>query len=118
LPEARCLGTSVSSFRRSIVPPFREVPMRTLSALVIAALLIPSSGAAQDRWSLEVTTDAALPTEDLGPADLDYGAGFGANVRYPFQPHLAAYAGWESTPHHHRGPVPRSRSARSLAVRR
>lgn len=72
--------------------------MRTLPALVIAALLIPSPGTAQNRWSLEVTTDAALPTEDLGPVDLDYGAGFGANVRYRFQPHLAAYAGWES--HH------------------
>jgi hypothetical protein len=47
------------------------------------------------RWSLELSGDAAFPTRAVAGADLQTGGGVGFNVRYRFQPHLAAYAGWE-----------------------
>lgn len=73
--------------------------MRTaFLAVAVSLLLTPAGVAAQSRWSLELTTDAALPTENFGPAELEFGVGSGANIRYRFQPHLAAYAGWET--HH------------------
>ena len=70
--------------------------MRTALPLIAAALLAtPSLLHAQSRWVLEPTVDVALPTQDLGDADLGTGLGFGATARYRFLPHLAAYAGWE-----------------------
>jgi len=49
----------------------------------------------RSRWSLEVSGDATFPTRAVAGANLQTGGGFGANVRYRLQPHLAAYAGWE-----------------------
>ena len=68
--------------------------MRT-SVLVAIVLLVPASVAAQSRFSLEVGANAAIPIQDFGNAELETGLGFGANLRYRIQPHLAAYAGWE-----------------------
>jgi outer membrane protein with beta-barrel domain len=47
------------------------------------------------RWSLELNADAAFPTRTVAGAQLQTGGGVGFNARYRFQPHLAAYAGWE-----------------------
>ena len=68
--------------------------MRT-SLLVATLLLVPAAVAAQSRFSLEAGANAAIPIQDFGNAELETGLGFGANVRYRIQPHLAAYAGWE-----------------------
>jgi hypothetical protein len=54
-----------------------------------------SASSQPSRWSLEVSGDAAFPTRTVAGADLQTGGGIGFNVRYRFQPHLAAYAGWE-----------------------
>jgi hypothetical protein len=68
--------------------------MRT--TLVVAAfLLVPGAVRAQSPFSLEIGANVALPIQDFGNAELETGLGFGANVRYRIQPHLAAYAGWE-----------------------
>jgi len=50
---------------------------------------------AQSALSLEVTGDGIVPTQTLGGADLNAGFGFGANLRFRFLPHMAAYGGWE-----------------------
>ena len=68
--------------------------MRT-SLVVAAFLLVPGAVRAQSPFSLEIGANVALPIQDFGNAELETGLGFGANVRYRFQPHLAAYAGWE-----------------------
>ncbi|HEX6644978.1 MAG TPA: outer membrane beta-barrel protein [Gemmatimonadales bacterium] len=67
------------------------------AALVIAAtaLLVPASLPAQSPFSVEIGGGVAVPVQDFGNADLGTGFGFGANVRYRFQPHFSAYAGWE-----------------------
>jgi opacity protein-like surface antigen len=68
--------------------------MRT--RLVFATLLfVPAVVQGQSRFSLELGANVAVPVQDFGNADLETGLGFGANVRYRIQPHLAAYAGWE-----------------------
>ncbi len=64
--------------------------------LVLAAfLLVPAAVQAQSRFSIEAGANAAFPIQDFGNAELETGLGFGANIRYRIQPHLAAYAGWE-----------------------
>ena len=68
--------------------------IRAAAALPLV-LLAGRPALAQSRWSLEATGDAAFPTQTLAGADLKTGGGFGANARYRFMPHLAAYAGWE-----------------------
>ena len=72
---------------------------RLISLAAVVPLLFVATAAAQtappSRWSVEVSGDAAFPTRELAGAELRTGAGFGANVRYRLQPHLAAYAGWE-----------------------
>lgn len=69
---------------------------RTVAAAALPLFLLAGRPAlAQSRWSLEASGDAAFPTRSLVGADLKTGAGFGANARYRFMPHLAAYAGWE-----------------------
>jgi hypothetical protein len=67
----------------------------TTLATAIPLLIATQSAMAQSRWSAELTGDAAIPTRTLAGADLKGGGGFGLNARYRFQPHLAAYAGWE-----------------------
>ena len=68
--------------------------MRT--SLVVALLaLTPSAMLAQAPFSLELGAGVAVPVQDFGNAELGTGFGFGANVRYRFQPHLLGYAGWE-----------------------
>ena len=71
--------------------------MRYTSTIIAAIALLSTGQAAlaQARWSAELSGDAALPTQTLDGAELKTGGGFGLNVRYRFQPHLAAYAGWE-----------------------
>jgi len=77
--------------------------MRRLIAFVAVIPLFVGSRAVQgqssqpqrSRWSLELSGDAAFPTRTVAGADLQTGGGVGFNVRYRFQPHLAAYAGWE-----------------------
>jgi len=68
----------------------------TLTIVAASALLLSGSTVlAQSRWSAELSGDAAMPTRSFDGADLKAGGGFGLNVRYRFQPHLAAYTGWE-----------------------
>ncbi len=77
--------------------------MRRLTAFAAAVPLLFGARAVRaqppqpqpSRWSLELSGDAAFPTRTFAGADLQTGAGVGFNVRYRFQPHLAAYAGWE-----------------------
>lgn len=64
-------------------------------AATVPLWLLPDGALAQSRWSGEVTGDAAFATQKLAGASLQTGGGFGANVRFRVQPHLAAYAGWE-----------------------
>jgi len=59
------------------------------------AALAQSPSSPPSRWSLELNADAAFPTRTVAGAELQTGGGVGFNVRYRFQPHLAAYAGWE-----------------------
>jgi opacity protein-like surface antigen len=66
-----------------------------VSMMLVAAVVAWRPASAQSPVSLEVTGVGALPTQTLGGADLKTGFGFGANVRYRFMPHLAAYGGWE-----------------------
>lgn len=64
-------------------------------AATLPLCLLPGGALGQSRWSGEVTGDAAFATQKLAGAELRTGGGFGANVRFLVQPHLAAYAGWE-----------------------
>jgi outer membrane protein with beta-barrel domain len=59
------------------------------------AVRAQSPSSQPSRWSLELSGDAAFPTRTVAGAELQTGGGVGFNVRYRFQPHLAAYAGWE-----------------------
>lgn len=68
---------------------------RTALLTLAAVALLPTTGAAQARWSLDVRAGAAFPTEDLGAVELDTGLGFEATVGYRLLPHLSAYAGWD-----------------------
>src|SRR5690606_14067184 len=74
--------------------PWTGAVMRTRLA-VAALLLVPAALQGQSRFSVEVGAHAAVPIQDFGNAELETGLGFGANIRYRIQPHLAAYAGWE-----------------------
>ena len=49
---------------------------------------------AQDRWSLEILPGVAIPTEDLGDAELDRGVGADATLGLRVMPHLSVYGGW------------------------
>lgn len=69
--------------------------MRKPLLFAVVLLLAPSAVAGQSRFSLELGGGVAIPVQDFGNAELGTGFGFGANVRYRFQPHLAAYGGWE-----------------------
>ncbi len=62
--------------------------------LPIVLLLATFSLSAQGRLSLELRANGAYPTEQLGDADLNIGAGFDFAVHYRVLPHLGAYAGW------------------------
>ena len=68
--------------------------MRTPMVIALLALT-PSAMTAQSPFSLELGAGVAVPVQDFGNAELGTGFGFGANVRYRFQPHLLGYAGWE-----------------------
>lgn len=68
---------------------------RAAPAALALLLFAGQPALAQSRWSFEMSGDAAFPTRTLVGADLQTGGGFGANFRYRFMPHLAAYAGWE-----------------------
>lgn len=65
--------------------------MLMATALVLVALPLQ----AQDRWTLEATGGAAVPTGDLGDAALNAGLTFGASVSARVMPHLAVYGGWD-----------------------
>lgn len=69
--------------------------MRTPLLFAAALLLVPAAAAGQSPFSLEIGAGAAIPVQDYGNAELGTGFGFGANVRYRFQPRFSAYAGWE-----------------------
>lgn len=62
---------------------------------VAAALLHTAPLTAQDRWGFEARAGAAVPTADLGDAELGVGVGFEATLSYRFLDHLSAYAGWD-----------------------
>jgi opacity protein-like surface antigen len=68
--------------------------MRT-PLLVALIAFAPSVVTAQSPISIELGAGIAVPVQDFGNAELGTGFGFGANVRYRFQPHLLGYAGWE-----------------------
>lgn len=64
----------------------------TLFATLI--MMLPGSAAAQRRGDVAFRGGIALPTQELGNAQLGTGAGFEATMSYRFLEHLAAYAGW------------------------
>jgi hypothetical protein len=80
--------------------------MRATSLFAVALLLVPSAAAGQSPFSVELGAGVAIPVQDYGNAELGTGFGFGANVRYRFQPRLSAYAGWEW--HHFSADLPPS----------
>jgi len=71
--------------------------MKTLTLIASAAAIftLTTTASAQDRWAFELRSGAALPTEDVGTDELGMGFGFDGTLQYRFQPHLAAYAGWD-----------------------
>lgn len=69
--------------------------MRTSLLFAAAVLVVPSVAPAQSPLSVEIGAGVAIPVQDLGNAELGTGFGFGASVRYRFQPSLSAYAGWD-----------------------
>jgi hypothetical protein len=64
-------------------------------ATTIGLLAAPVAGGAQQRWSVELRTGAAFPTQTLGGTDLEVGLGGEGTVAFRFMPHVAAYAGWD-----------------------
>lgn len=60
----------------------------------LTTLFTSHSGVAQDRWSGQLRSGVAFPTQELGDADLTTGFGFEATLAYRFIPHLSGYAGW------------------------
>jgi hypothetical protein len=64
-------------------------------AAAIGLLAAPVSGGAQQRWSVELRTGAAFPTQTLGETDLNPGLGGEGTLAFRFMPHVSAYAGWD-----------------------
>jgi hypothetical protein len=50
---------------------------------------------AQERWAVEFSGGAAVPTGDLGDLDLNAGLAFGGTVSVKVMPHLGIYGGWD-----------------------
>jgi opacity protein-like surface antigen len=68
-----------------------------LRNIAIATTLLVLSGTAaqaQGRFGLEVRAGGAIPTEDLGDADLKPGGGFEATANMRVLPHVNIYGGW------------------------
>lgn len=72
----------------------RRVTAIIVFIFFIAAFAVPSVSEAQDRWSFEILPGVAIPTEDLGEAEIDRGAGADASIGYRVMPHMSVYAGW------------------------
>lgn len=62
--------------------------------VAIAALVSPAATSAQERWSLELLPGAAIPTEDLGQAEIETGFGGDGTIGFRVAPHLSVYGGW------------------------
>ena len=62
---------------------------------MVTCLALPTAVSAQDRWSVELTGSAAVPTTEPEAMTLDTGFGGEGRVAYRFMPHLSAYAGWD-----------------------
>jgi opacity protein-like surface antigen len=71
--------------------------MRSFGLMAMAAFLVTVALPlqAQERWTLEFTGGAAVPTGDLGDLDLNAGLAFGGTVSAKVMPHLGIYAGWD-----------------------
>src|SRR5687767_15147349 len=80
--------------------------------LALCLISTPSTAQSQDRWVFEIRGGAALATENLNDAELGTGFGFEGTIAYRFQPHLAAYAGWDW----HRFPADESFAGSSVDV--
>lgn len=65
-----------------------------VAAIALSILFAAHPAEAQNRWSLQFRSGAAVATEDLGDAEIGTGFGFEGTVSYRFLPHLATYAGW------------------------
>jgi outer membrane protein W len=67
--------------------------------IAIAALLtfVAAEAQAQDpgKFSLELRAGAAIPTQDLGPRELNTGANLEMTANLQVMPHLNLYAGWD-----------------------
>ncbi|MEJ2504612.1 MAG: outer membrane beta-barrel protein, partial [Gemmatimonadota bacterium] len=70
---------------------------RTIIAMTaIATLLHAGPADAQDRWAFELRASGAVGTQDVTRVeDHQNGIGLDGTLRYRFQPHLAAYVGWD-----------------------
>jgi hypothetical protein len=68
---------------------------RVLLACGVVLALSAGPSAAQNRFSIDLNVGAAIPTAELGGADLKegFGVGFTGNVRV--LPHLHVYGGWD-----------------------
>lgn len=67
----------------------------TVAGIALVALVCAVPAQAQSRGLVELRGGAALPTQDLGDANLNTGGGFGLTVGYRFMPHVLAYGGWD-----------------------
>ncbi|MHB1328413.1 MAG: outer membrane beta-barrel protein, partial [Gemmatimonadales bacterium] len=69
--------------------------MRTWTVLLATLIVtLPGAATAQRRWDVALRGGVALPTQELGNAELETGVGFEATVSYRLLEHLAVYGGW------------------------
>lgn len=66
-------------------------------AITACLLVLCATGplAAEGLWSVELRGGAALPTNDLGGADLNTGFGFEGSISYVVLFNLSGYVGWD-----------------------
>lgn len=67
----------------------------TTAALALLVIGAAAPVQAQIPLTLELRGGAAVPTEDLGAAELKTGGGFGFTAAYAFMPHMLFYGGWD-----------------------
>jgi hypothetical protein len=71
--------------------------MRTRVALMacVGAALMAEAAAAQQRVTVDVRADVAMPVEKFAGAELGTGVGFGGTLAVRIQRHLHVYGGWD-----------------------
>jgi opacity protein-like surface antigen len=66
-----------------------------IALMLLVAMSSAGVARAQSPVGLELRGGAAIPTADLGNAELNNGAGGEFTINYRVMPHVLAYAGWD-----------------------